>query len=205
MTVQSCRLRIRPAPVRVERHLQVDGSDRLWVADITYVTTWAGLLYLAIVLDVFSRRGMVGGQSSSYRTVAQHAEHGLGALASPSRRPSLRLGLAVHFTGLRQSVPGDGVVNSTRTDGDCFGNAMAESFFAPSSANSSTCARFAPRPKREPLSSNFWKVGTTHAGAILLWATSAPTTSSAARRTRGPRRWPARLSLVFPSRTREPR
>ena len=46
----------RPAPDLVKRNFQALASDRLWVADITYIPTWAGFLYLAIVLDAFSRR-----------------------------------------------------------------------------------------------------------------------------------------------------
>ena len=41
---------------QVDREFTAAGPDRLWVADITYVPTWAGFLYLAIVLDVWSRR-----------------------------------------------------------------------------------------------------------------------------------------------------
>ena len=41
---------------QVDRKFTAAGPDRLWVADITYVPTWAGFLYLAIVLDVWSRR-----------------------------------------------------------------------------------------------------------------------------------------------------
>ena len=41
---------------KVDRQFSADGPDRLWVADITYVPTWSGFLYLAIVLDVWSRR-----------------------------------------------------------------------------------------------------------------------------------------------------
>jgi putative transposase len=40
----------------VERDFTASVPDRLWVADITYVPTWAGFLYLAVVLDAFSRR-----------------------------------------------------------------------------------------------------------------------------------------------------
>ena len=40
----------------VERQFYADGPDRLWVADITYIPTWSGFLYLAMVLDVYSRR-----------------------------------------------------------------------------------------------------------------------------------------------------
>ena len=50
----------RAAPALVERDLQAEAPDRLWVADITYVPTWAGFLYLAVVLDVFSRRVVAG-------------------------------------------------------------------------------------------------------------------------------------------------
>jgi hypothetical protein len=46
----------RPAPDLVQRAFAVDGPNRLWVADITYVPTWAGFLYLAVVLDAWSRR-----------------------------------------------------------------------------------------------------------------------------------------------------
>ena len=46
----------RPAPERVERHFAADAPNRLWVADITYIPTLVGFLYLGIVLDVFSRR-----------------------------------------------------------------------------------------------------------------------------------------------------
>jgi hypothetical protein len=40
----------------VERNFSASGPNRLWVADISYIPTWAGFLYLAVVLDAFSRR-----------------------------------------------------------------------------------------------------------------------------------------------------
>src|SRR6478672_7558748 len=46
----------RPAPDLVDRNFTADQPNRLWVADITYVATWAGFLYLAVVLDAYSRR-----------------------------------------------------------------------------------------------------------------------------------------------------
>jgi putative transposase len=45
-----------PAPDLVDRKFAVEEPNRLWVADITYVPTWAGFFYLAVVLDAFSRR-----------------------------------------------------------------------------------------------------------------------------------------------------
>ena len=46
----------RPVPDLVERNFRVDAPDRMWVADITYIPTWAGFLYLAVVVDAWSRR-----------------------------------------------------------------------------------------------------------------------------------------------------
>ena len=46
----------RQAPDLVQRNFSAEGPDRLWVADITYIPTWSGFLYLAVVLDAYSRR-----------------------------------------------------------------------------------------------------------------------------------------------------
>jgi putative transposase len=46
----------RPAPDLVDRDFRADAPNQLWVADITYIPTWAGFLYLAVVLDAWSRR-----------------------------------------------------------------------------------------------------------------------------------------------------
>jgi putative transposase len=46
----------RPAPDLGERNFTATGPNRLWVADVTYIPTCAGFLYLAVVLDAFSRR-----------------------------------------------------------------------------------------------------------------------------------------------------
>ena len=48
--------RVRPAEDLVDRNFYAAAPNILWVADITYVPTWAGFLYLAVVLDAFSRR-----------------------------------------------------------------------------------------------------------------------------------------------------
>jgi putative transposase len=54
--VPLCESLARPAPDLVERNFVAAAPNRLWVADITYLPTWAGFLYLAVVLDTFSRR-----------------------------------------------------------------------------------------------------------------------------------------------------
>ena len=48
--------RQRPAPDLVNRHFVANAPDRLWVADMTYIPTWAGFVYLAMVLDACSRK-----------------------------------------------------------------------------------------------------------------------------------------------------
>jgi putative transposase len=57
-----------PAPDLVERAFTAAGPDRLWTADITYVPTWQGFLYLAVVLDVFSRRVVGWAMADHLRT-----------------------------------------------------------------------------------------------------------------------------------------
>ena len=116
----------------VKRDFSADGPDRLWVADITYVPTHAGFLYLAVVIDAWSRR-VVGWSMDNHmrqelvlaaldmaitrRAPAQvihHSDHG-------SQYTALAFGKHCEAFGVRQSM---GSV------GDCFDNAMAESFFA---------------------------------------------------------------------------
>jgi putative transposase len=58
----------RPAPDLVQRDFKAEGPDRLWVADITYVPTWAGFLFLAVVLDAWSRRVVGWAMATHLRT-----------------------------------------------------------------------------------------------------------------------------------------
>jgi putative transposase len=122
----------RPAPDLVERKFTADGPNQLWVADITYIATWAGFLYLSVVLDVWSRR-IVGWAMATHL----RSELVLDALnmAVAQRRPasvihhsdqgcqytSIAFGLRCRQAGVRPSM---GSV------GDCYDNAMCESFFA---------------------------------------------------------------------------
>src|SRR5262249_22901315 len=58
----------RPAPDLVDRKFAGEKLDKLWVADITYVPTWAGFLYLAVVLDACSRRVIGWAMATHLRT-----------------------------------------------------------------------------------------------------------------------------------------
>lgn len=103
----------------------------MWVVDITYIPTWTGFLYLAIVLDVFSRR-VVGWTIGSppNRIGVDGARQGVRAAVSEGRDPPFRSGHAVHLDRLWQGA-GRGV-SGPRWDRWAIAstNAMAESFFA---------------------------------------------------------------------------
>ena len=58
----------RVAPDLVDRDFSAAGADQLWVADITYVATWTGFLYVAVVLDAFSRRVVGWAMAAHLRT-----------------------------------------------------------------------------------------------------------------------------------------
>lgn len=124
--------RARAAPDRVDRDFTANRPDQLWVADITYVPTWSGFLYLAVVLDVFSRRIVGWSMAGHLRTQLV-----LDALdmAVVARQPS---GVIHHsdqgcqYTSLAfgEQCRRVGIVASMGRVGDCYDNAMAESFFA---------------------------------------------------------------------------
>jgi len=122
-----------PAPDHVQRDFSAPAPDRLWVADITYVPTWMGFLYLAVVLDVYSRRVVGWAMADHLRaTLVRDAV----AMAILRRRPAA--GVIHHsdqgsqYTSLAVGarLREAGIVASMGSRGDCFDNAMAESFFA---------------------------------------------------------------------------
>ena len=78
----------RPAPDLVNRNFSADGPDQLWVADITHVPTWAGWLYLAVVLDAWSRR--IVGWAMAPHMRAELVEGAL-AMAISNRKPKGRV------------------------------------------------------------------------------------------------------------------
>jgi len=131
-TVTTVRDGARQAPDLVDRNFTADKPNMLWVADITYIPTWAGFLYLAVVLDAFSRR-IVGWSMAA----TLHTQVVLDALdmALWQRRPS---GVIHHsdqgsqYTSIEfgKRCREAGVRPSMGSVGDAYDNAMAESFFA---------------------------------------------------------------------------
>jgi putative transposase len=122
-----------PAPDRVGRQFTADAPDRLWTADISYVPTWAGFLYLAVVLDVYSRR--IGGWAMADHLRTELVVAAL-EMALWNRRPVQ--GVVHHsdhgsqYTALAfgQRCQAAGVVPSMGARSDCYDNAITESFFA---------------------------------------------------------------------------
>ena len=123
----------RPAPDLVDRKFVADRPNQLWVADITYVPTDAGFLYVAVVLDVWSRK--IVGWAMSSRLVTQLVVDAL-TMAMQRRRPAE--GVIHHSDQGCQYTSIDfgkrcrdaGVRPSMGSVGDCYDNAMCESFFA---------------------------------------------------------------------------
>jgi len=119
-------------PDLVERKFQADGPNKLWVADITYIPTWAGFLFLAVVIDVWSRK-VVGWSTANHlktelvlaafeTAVAQRQPSGVIHHSDRGTQyTSLAFGHRCQQAGVRPSM---GSV------GDAYGNAMCESFFA---------------------------------------------------------------------------
>lgn len=123
----------RSAPDLVERNFRASGPNKLWVADITYVVTRAGFLYLAVVLDVWSRK-IVGWSIRTHLKVEIVLERLEQALAQ--RKPSQGV---IHHSdqGSQQTSVAfgkrcreAGVRPLRGSVGDCYDNAMCESFFA---------------------------------------------------------------------------
>jgi len=122
----------QPAADLVQRQFSANAPNRLWVADITYIPTWAGFLYLAVVLDAFSRKIVGWAMAEHLRTelvlaalnmalgqrrakdLVHHSDHG-------TQYTSIEFGLRCKEAKVRPSMG---------TVGDAYDNAMCESFFA---------------------------------------------------------------------------
>ncbi|MGV9775071.1 IS3 family transposase [Streptosporangium sp. NPDC003464] len=117
----------------VKRKFSAVEPNRIWTADITYVPTWQGFLYLAVVLDVFSRRIVGWAMADHMRT---ELVTDVLAMAIHQRRPSV--GVIHHsdkgsqYTSIAfgRRCEQAGVRPSTGRTGTCFDNAITESFFA---------------------------------------------------------------------------
>ena len=131
-TTTICDRDARPAPDLVERRFAADAPNQLWVADITYIPTWSGFLYLAVVLDVFSRRVVGWAMADHMRKelvidaleMAIYRRKPIAVVHhfdQASQYTSIALGLRCKSAGIRPSMG---------SRGDWYDNAMCESFNA---------------------------------------------------------------------------
>jgi putative transposase len=124
---------VRVADDLVERRFAAEEPNVLWLADITYLRSWEGWLYLAAVQDAYSRR-IVGWSLAEHRRVELVTD----ALAMAVRRRRPGAGLIHHSDqgsqyvslGFGQAAREAGIAISMGSRGDAYDNAVAESFFA---------------------------------------------------------------------------
>lgn len=122
----------RAAPDLVKRQFTATEINQLWVADMTYVPTWVGFLYLAVVIDVHSRK--VVGWAFGERMTSDLVIAALN-MALHTRRPESVIhhsdqGSQYTSVAFGKRCEQMGVKPSMGTVGDAYDNAMAESFFA---------------------------------------------------------------------------
>jgi len=122
----------RPAPDLVQRAFTAAGPNQLWVADITYIATWSGFLYLAVVLDAWSRRIVGWAMTTHLRTELVLAALDMAVRQRQPRAVIHHSDQGSQYTALAfgQRCRQAGVRPSRGSVGDCYDNAMCESFFA---------------------------------------------------------------------------
>lgn len=121
------------APNRLERDFTAARPNRIWVGDVTFITTRSGWLYLAILLDLYSRK--VVGWSMSGSNNGELVKNALD-MAVQHRQPDNGLihhtdrGSTYAMQAYRDTLAQYGMVSSMSRKGDCWDNAVAESFFS---------------------------------------------------------------------------
>jgi putative transposase len=119
-------------PNLVQRKFSPKGPNVIWAADITYIRTWEGWLYLAVVIDLFSRRVVGWAMANHLRT-----DLAISALqmAVRHRRPTRGMihhsdrGVQYASREYREFLERHGIECSMSRKGDCWDNAVVESFF----------------------------------------------------------------------------
>ncbi len=172
----------RPAPDLVHRQFTASEPNKLWVADITYVPTWSGFLFLAVVLDVFSRR--IVGWSMANHMRADLVVDALN-MAIHNRKPENVIhhsdqGSQYTSIAFSKRCEASGVRTSMGSVGDCYDNAMCESFNAILECGCSSSIGSERSAKRHSRSSISSRASITCAAATPRLATSRRRNSSGA-------------------------
>lgn len=117
----------------LEREFAPEAPDMVWATDISYVRTWEGWMYLAVVLDLFSRRVIGWSMATHMRTELVLDALGM-ALGTPMPRPNMvhhsDRGSQYASRDYRDALRHHRIICSMSRKGDCCDNAVVESFFA---------------------------------------------------------------------------
>jgi len=120
------------SPNLIERHFSTSEPNKVWMSDITYIKILGGWMYLAIVMDLYSRR--IVGWSLSKNLKTELVERAL-VMAIGRRRPGTGLihhsdrGVQYASYQYRTLLENNGMISSMSRSGDCLDNAVAERFF----------------------------------------------------------------------------
>jgi putative transposase len=172
--------RASPAEDLLKRDFRATKMDKIWVADITYVLTEEGFLYLAFILDVYSRRIVGWAMEDHLRT-----EIVVDALQMAIWRRKPAPGLVHHsdqgvqYTALSfgERLKEVDIAPSMGRTGSALDNAMAESFVSTLKAELVSRVEFPSRQAAKTAIFEIWKRSTTPAGCIRPWATEAQQSS----------------------------
>ena len=121
------------SPNRLQREFTVDGPSKVWVTDITYIRTWQGWLYLAVVLDLYARK-VVGWSMKA--TLGRELALDALLMAVWRRKPEQRAmvhsdqGSQYGSDDFRRFCTAHNLEPSMSRRGNCWDNAVAESFFS---------------------------------------------------------------------------
>jgi putative transposase len=148
-----------PSQDLVNRQFVADGPDRLWLTDITEHPTGTGKVYLAAVLDAFSRRIVGWSMADHLRTelVTDALQMALWRRQPPSGQTVLHSDHGTQFTSwaFGRRLRAAGLLGSVGSVGDCYDNSMMESFFG--------------TLQLELLDQQTWATGDQLATAIFEW------------------------------------
>ncbi len=122
-----------PAPNLLNRRFSAMDPDRVWVGDVSCIATREGWLYLAVLIDLYSRR-VVGWAMSSLNNLQLAADALTMAIEQRRPRPGLihhtDQGVLYAASNYRAILTRQGMIASMSRKGDCYDNAVAESFFS---------------------------------------------------------------------------
>jgi putative transposase len=147
------------APNLLQQNFTAQKPNQTWVADISYIKTWQGWLYIAVVLDLFSRRvvGLSMGDSLHTLLVTQALEQALkrrGLHTAQGLCHHSDKGCQYTSDAFQRLLKEKGIVCSMSGKGNCFDNAAMESFFH---TLKTECVYFENYPTREAAKQNIFE------------------------------------------------